>query len=384
MDFLGLIWAVYLPNQSLIPISPDLVYQDLTNPYASLTVKDQDVPWNTAVPDPQDFPPSGSPGPPAGVGHQLLPVSATNDHDPAPVFKPQLKAMAENTVDWTSWNLVSAVTVLPNSQVQTRSKVSPDYCTADAAYGRPTHPKHSRQASSRGVTVQVNGMPIGQVQSQRIAEALAIQLRQVLPTLEDQAEAIQPLIGEDRIGIGINGQFLVDLTVVLQDNGYDLAAPSLTALAAADWVNQLRAALDQPSLSLGDMQMLASGLAETPRTLRGIASWYGPDFHGRQTATGEIFDQNNLTAAHPSLPFGTYLKVRNLTNGRTVVVRVNDRGPYVGERSLDLSYAAAQCLGSDTVGVIPYEATLLQSGRPQRWQPDLVTANARLTSQSQY
>ncbi len=74
----------------------------------------------------------------------------------------------------------------------------------------------------------------------------------------------------------------------------------------------------------------------------GIASWYGPKFHGRRTASGEVFDMHRLTAAHPWLPFGTIVKVTNLENGLSVVVRINDRGPFVKGRIIDLSYAAAK------------------------------------------
>lgn len=76
----------------------------------------------------------------------------------------------------------------------------------------------------------------------------------------------------------------------------------------------------------------------------GIASWYGPGFHGNRTANGEIYDQYELTAAHPSLPLGTRVMVTNLENGRAVEVRINDRGPFVGGRAIDLSYAAARAL----------------------------------------
>ncbi len=78
---------------------------------------------------------------------------------------------------------------------------------------------------------------------------------------------------------------------------------------------------------------------------RGMASWYGPGFHGRRTANGERFDMNDMTAAHPSLPFGTRLQVRNVRTGQTVTVRVNDRGPFKKNRILDLSYAAARAAG---------------------------------------
>jgi rare lipoprotein A len=78
---------------------------------------------------------------------------------------------------------------------------------------------------------------------------------------------------------------------------------------------------------------------------RGIASWYGPGFHGRFTASGERYDQQGFTAAHPTLPFGTELEIRNLGNGRSVRVRVNDRGPFRKNRVIDLSQAAARALG---------------------------------------
>lgn len=78
---------------------------------------------------------------------------------------------------------------------------------------------------------------------------------------------------------------------------------------------------------------------------RGIASFYGPGFQGRQTASGEVFDMNDMTCAHRTLPFGTILRVENLGNGREATVRVNDRGPYVAGRIIDLSRGAAERLG---------------------------------------
>ncbi len=82
----------------------------------------------------------------------------------------------------------------------------------------------------------------------------------------------------------------------------------------------------------------------------GVASWYGPGFHGRKTASGEVYDMNQLTAAHSELPLNTLLKVTNLKNNRHVVVRVNDRGPFVGDRVIDMSLAAARDLGMVTPG----------------------------------
>lgn len=91
----------------------------------------------------------------------------------------------------------------------------------------------------------------------------------------------------------------------------------------------------------------------------GRASWYGEPHHGRVTANGERFDMHALTAAHPTLPFGTRLRVVNLDNGREVEVRVNDRGPSTPGRILDLSYAAARALDAVAAGVIPVRLTVL-------------------------
>ncbi|MDC7231880.1 MAG: septal ring lytic transglycosylase RlpA family protein [Spirochaetales bacterium] len=85
----------------------------------------------------------------------------------------------------------------------------------------------------------------------------------------------------------------------------------------------------------------------------GIASWYGGKFHGRLTANGETFNTHELTAAHKQLPFNSIVKVTNLTNGKTVVVRINDRGPFIDGRNIDLSYAAAVELDMIKSGTAP-------------------------------
>jgi len=84
---------------------------------------------------------------------------------------------------------------------------------------------------------------------------------------------------------------------------------------------------------------------ETKEVQYGVASWYGPDFHGKPTSSGEIYDMHQLTCAHNTFPLGTVVMVTNLENGRSLELKVNDRGPFVKERIIDLSYAAAQILG---------------------------------------
>jgi rare lipoprotein A len=97
---------------------------------------------------------------------------------------------------------------------------------------------------------------------------------------------------------------------------------------------------------------------------RGIASWYGEDFHGRRTSSGEIYNMYDMTAAHKTLPLGTYVKVRNLENEKSVVVRVNDRGPFIRGRIIDLSYTSAKKIGLVGPGTAPVEVIAL--GTPQK------------------
>jgi len=88
-------------------------------------------------------------------------------------------------------------------------------------------------------------------------------------------------------------------------------------------------------------------------TQEGVASWYGKDFHGKKTSNGETYDMHAMTAAHKTLPLGVFVKVQNKENGREAVVRVNDRGPFVKNRVIDLSYSAAKTLGVDAKGTAP-------------------------------
>jgi len=100
----------------------------------------------------------------------------------------------------------------------------------------------------------------------------------------------------------------------------------------------------------------------------GVASWYGAQFQGRKTANGEVFDKEQLTCAHRSLPFGTLLLVRNLDNGSSVVVRVNDRGPFVKDRIIDLSEAAARLVGMVATGTARVSFSALPPEEVLAWK----------------
>lgn len=96
---------------------------------------------------------------------------------------------------------------------------------------------------------------------------------------------------------------------------------------------------------------LVTAKESVQRTVSGVASWYGPGFDGKRTASGERYNMHGMTAAHRNLPFGTQVRVINEANGRSVVVTINDRGPFVGNRIIDLSRGAAQEIGMINAGV---------------------------------
>lgn len=122
-------------------------------------------------------------------------------------------------------------------------------------------------------------------------------------------------------------------------------------------MDQRKVMLAFASLALTSAALLSPVSAEPAPTSgkpvqSGKASWYGPGFHGKRTASGETFNTNELTAAHRTLPFGTRVKVVNKKTGRSVVVRINDRGPYAHGRVIDLSRASAQAIGISGVGSV--------------------------------
>lgn len=119
-------------------------------------------------------------------------------------------------------------------------------------------------------------------------------------------------------------------------------------------------------LSLGACSWVPKGESQLDVGIkeRGIASWYGEQFHGKQAANGEMFDMGALTAAHRTLPLGSMIRVTNLTNGKHVRVRINDRGPYVSGRILDLSLAAADRLGMVHGGLSVIQLEVIGDRRP--------------------
>ena len=105
-----------------------------------------------------------------------------------------------------------------------------------------------------------------------------------------------------------------------------------------------------------------SSFDKSKKVFRGISSYYGPNFHGKLTANGEIFDMYGVTAAHKELPFNTFIRVTNENNGKSHIVRINDRGPYVGNRILDCSFGAAKKLGFVSEGTAPVKLEVIEWG----------------------
>ena len=123
-----------------------------------------------------------------------------------------------------------------------------------------------------------------------------------------------------------------------------------------------RTSVSGPGKAFESADGIKAGEKKPPsgKTFRGLASYYGPKFNGRKTANGEVFNMHGLTCAHKTLPFNTWLEVKNLANGRTVIVRVNDRGPFVGNRVIDLSQGAAKEIHMIEAGVQEIEFTVIR------------------------
>ena len=119
--------------------------------------------------------------------------------------------------------------------------------------------------------------------------------------------------------------------------------------------------IKKDTLSVEDEKKVEDILESTAHEIStGVVSWYGGKFHGRKTASGEKYDKHELTAAHKSLPFGTKVKVTNIRNGKSVVVEINDRGPYAKSRVLDLSQAAFSEIGHTNTGVMQVEYEIIK------------------------
>ena len=134
----------------------------------------------------------------------------------------------------------------------------------------------------------------------------------------------------------------------------------LSCVASPRYSSQSSSSIAQSSTS----KYISKGKSKDNKrhNLKGVSSWYGPNFHGKLTANGEVFDQYGVTAAHKTLSLGTVVRVTNLDNNKTTILRINDRGPYVGDRILDCSYGAALKLGFKDIGTANVLVKIIEIG----------------------
>lgn len=206
----------------------------------------------------------------------------------------------------------------------------------------------SRQATASNASVETPNDPAVR------ATAIAAQINQLHHNSID-ANSIRAVWDETKqrylIKVGEDTLTAIDPETILADTTHDAEQDALQVtnrlrrlLGNAAPLTEVEGAPRQTTqVSLGPLQL----------TVNGYASWYGPGFNGNMSASGEVFNENALTAAHPSLPFGTQVRVTNMDNGQSVLVRINDRGPYTGDRLIDLSTGAAEVIGLTISGVAP-------------------------------
>lgn len=198
------------------------------------------------------------------------------------------------------------------------------------------------------------------------ATRLAAQLNQLHQSGDVDSSKISVKWDKDTYLVQMDGTTLVTLTsnIVLPDSTGVRTEDALQA------TNRLRRLLGneaaEPLTRVADLptppkpKVVAAARTEGSFYQQGWASWYGPGFNGNQTANGEIFNQNAMTAAHLHLSFGSLVRVTNMDNGASVTVRINDRGPYAGDRVIDLSAAAADYIGLTHAGVAPVRIEVLK------------------------
>ncbi len=296
------------------------------------------------------------------LGEQQSPASnaATPDHDaiakvhayelagrkaatlyvrniPILTFTGSGRAAAE-TVKMGSRQLAGAITV-------NKSLSSTDTTEASAS---GTAPKSSESASTSPDAAVAQGDPV-------LRDAKSITVSWDKPATKSNASDERYAIKANKTLIAI-----IDRNTMLANTTRSLESDALQA------TNRLRRLLGNAS-PLNGVSGKPSGWSQPVAvgpirlSLSGLASWYGPGFHGSPSASGETFNENAMTAAHRTLPFGTQVLVTNLNNGQSVVVRINDRGPYSGDRVIDLSTAAARVLGLIQSGVAPVRLDVLDN-----------------------
>jgi rare lipoprotein A len=221
-------------------------------------------------------------------------------------------------------------------------------------YSPTPQPPEESSLAGEEYRILINGQVAIALDNSQQVRLIASRLEGVFADPDFDPDSIRPtILGE------YPAAMMGDRLLFVADDSFFLEEDENIELVLINWVNAIREALNAEPLPLVDAQQQMYRIAETRQEFHGLASWYGPYFHGRLTANGETYDQEAFTAAHPSLPFNTYLKVTNLENQETMIIRINDRGPYIYPRTLDFSRGVARCLQSKDSGVVPYRAVIM-------------------------
>ena len=270
----------------------------------------------------------------------------------------RLAKVAQSLFDWsdsepTTKHTLAVVEIDPPLSSQPKAPRSHSHLV-NVWYSPTPQPIEENVLEAEEYRILINGkVAIALANSQQV-RLIASRLEGVLADPDFDAKLIRPaILGK------YPAAMMSDRLLFVADDSFSLKDDENIELVLINWVNALRVALEEKPLRLVEAQQQMYRITETSQEFRGLASWYGPYFHGRLTANGETYDQEAFTAAHPSLPFNTYLKVTNLENQETMIIRINDRGPYIYPRTLDFSRGVARCLQSKESGVVPYRAVIM-------------------------
>jgi rare lipoprotein A (peptidoglycan hydrolase) len=312
----------------------------------------------------------------AGVNSIAATGLVNSSIPPASTHSPIATAMPHTPVDRPSDRSIDAPTAHPLAAMDTTNALW--RCPASLTQPLPIRKAHPH------FPVKMQGCVVAYVSTAQQAQNLSQQLDRQLQTAQTDWAAVTPQVTGDRVSIRFGQQHWLTLepTIAAQFKAHPHQL-------ITDWANNIRIVAGHRPLTLAQAQQQMYAVAPTAQVAQGEASWYGPYFHGRMTANGETFNQHDLTAAHRTLPLGTYVQVTNRQNGRSVVVRINDRGPYLDEdrRIIDLSHRAAQTLEGETKGIVPIELVVLKAQPKSTWrnlsQTNLSQTNLPQTNLSQ-
>lgn len=274
-------------------------------------------------------------------------ISQANSSTSAKLVKSQVV-----DISWISRQILRSLKTLFRLSHRLEQKIAPTSTSAVVIHRQNNHQHQNYE-------VWLKHHFIAKLSTLADAQVLKTRLNRLLETTDFQASQFNARIVDGIPTLMVGNRVLLQITPEVKQQ-ITISAD----LLAVEWLNNLRVAFGLPRLPLVQAQTQMYGLTPSRSKLSGLASWYGPYFHGRTTANGETFNENDLTVAHKSLPFNTFLHVRNRKNGQSVIVRVNDRGPYIPPRSLDLSRVAARCIDAEDSGVVAYEAIIMDVNQP--------------------